>query len=175
MIAAEAVIAAGIGDRITAVLGHHADDDAADADGVGDRRAGHSGKDHVGNDVDVTQTAAKTADQNETELQQPIRQAADVHQVGGEDEQRNRQQDVAVEQAVEDLLGGGAEIEPGQQQIEDRGDDHRMADRQAKRSETDDGDDAQRERGDRHDQSPRFAGSVSGDFSPRRARRTSQQ
>ena len=133
---------AGIGDRVATVLGHHADDNAADADGVGDRGAGHAGKDHIGDDVDVAQPAAKTADQDEAELKQPVGQAADVHQIGGEDEKRDRQQDVAVEQAVEDLLGRGAEIETRQQEIEDRGGDHGVPDRQAERAQEDDGENA---------------------------------
>ena len=111
--AAEAVIAPAYAIGYLPSLRHHADDDAADADRVRDRRSGHARKDHVGDDVDVAKATAKTADQDEAELQQPIGQAADVHQVGGEDEQRDREQHVAVEQAVEDLLGGCAEIEPG--------------------------------------------------------------
>src|SRR5204863_9867372 len=100
-------------------------------------------EDHVGDDVDVPETAAEAADQHEAELQQPVGQAADVHEIRGEDEQRDREQDVAVEQPVENLLGGGAEVEPRQQQIEDRGYDHRMTDRQAERAEQNDRDDAE--------------------------------
>ena len=69
----------------------------------------------------MAEAAAEAPDQHEAELQQPVGEAADIHQVGRQDEQRDREQHVAVEQAVEDLLGGGAEIEPRQQQIEDRG------------------------------------------------------
>ena len=151
MMAAEAVIAAGIGDRILAVARHHADDDPADADGVGDRRAGHAGEDDVRHDVDVPEAAAKASHEHEAELQQPVGEAAGVHQVGGEDEQRHRQQHVAVEEAVQDLLGRGAEIEPGEEQVEDRRADHRQADRQAERRQHDQHDDAQREMaGHRH-------------------------
>ena len=92
---------AGVGDRILPVAGHHADDDAADADGVGDRRSRHAGEDDVRHHVDVPEPAAEAADEHEAELQQPVGEAAGVHQVGGEDEQRHRQQHVAVEQAVQ--------------------------------------------------------------------------
>ena len=53
---------AGIGHRVAAVFRHHPNDDAPDADGVGDRRARHPRKDHVGDNVDVAKTAAKAPD-----------------------------------------------------------------------------------------------------------------
>ena len=58
---------------------------------------------------------------------------------------RHRQQHVAVEEPVEDLLGGGAEVEPRNEQVEDRGADHRQPDRQAQDRQHDQDDDAQRE------------------------------
>ena len=85
------------------------------------------------------------------------------------------EQDVAVEQAVEDLLGGGAEIETGEQKVQDRRRDHRVPDRQAERAEQDDRDDAEGEGAERHAQSASRAGSVAGAFAPRMARYTSQQ
>ena len=106
---------------------------------------GHAGEDDVGHDVDVAEAAAEAADQHEAELEQPVGQAAGVHEVGGEDEQRHRQQHVAVEQAVQDLLGGGAEVEARTGEVEDRGADHRQPDRQAEEREHDQHDDAQRE------------------------------
>ena len=160
---------AGIGDRIAVVLGHHADDDAADADGVGDRRARHTGENDIRHDIHVAEAAAKTADQNEAELQKPVSERADVHQIGRQDEQRHRKQDVAVEQPVEQLFGGSPQIQPIYQQIEDRGDDHRVADRQAGGSEQDDRDYAECKWADRHNQSLTLAGSVAGDLSPRMA------
>ena len=161
------MIAAGIGYRIAAVFGHHVDDDAADADGVGDRRAGHAGEDHVRDDVDVAEAAAEATDQHEAEAQQTVGQPADVHQVGGEDEQRNREQDVAVEQAVEDLLGGGAEVET--RQAADRGSSRRSSNgRSAGRAtpSSNDRDDAERERADGIVIRRSWAGSVSGGFAP---------
>ena len=53
----------------------------------------------------------KRPTRTEAELQQPVGQAADIHQVGRQDEQRDCEQDVAVEQPVEDLLGSSSEIE----------------------------------------------------------------
>ncbi|MEO8057104.1 MAG: hypothetical protein ABI671_02180 [Burkholderiales bacterium] len=51
----------------------------------------------------------------------------------------------AVEEPIEDLLGGSAEVEPGNQQVEDRGADHRQPDRQAQHRQDDPDDDAKRE------------------------------
>ena len=79
---------------------------------------------------------------------------------------RNREQDVAVEQPVEDLLGGGAEVETRQQQIEDRAGDHGMADRQAEGAEQNDRDDAAGKRR-RHGHRRAWLDRVSGDFAPR--------
>ena len=94
----------------------------------------------------MAEAAAEATDQHQAEAQQAVGQGADIHQVGGEDEERDRQQYVAVEQAVEQLLRRGAGIEAGQQQVKDGGQDHRMADRQAHESQRDDGDDGDCER-----------------------------
>ena len=47
--------------------------------------------------------------------------------------------------AVEQLLGGGAHVEAGEQQIEDRAADHRVADRQPEHAQGDDRHDGERE------------------------------
>ena len=86
-------------------------------------------------DVDVRQAAAETADDGVAEAQQPVGHRADVHQLGREDEQRHGEDDVVGIHAVEELLGGGAHVEAGEQQIEDRAGDHGMADRQAEKGQ----------------------------------------
>ena len=98
----------------------------------------------------MTQTASEAAHQHETELQETVGQGSDVHQVGGEDEERDSKQDIAVEQAIQNLLGRSPEIETRKQEIKHRGHDHRMPDRQAERAEGYDCDDAKRERRERH-------------------------
>ncbi len=143
--AADAVIAAAYSIGILSVARHHADDDPADADGVGNGGAGHSREDDVRHDIDVTEAAAKPADKHKTEFQKPIGEASAVHQIRGEDEQRHRQQNVAVEQTVQDLLAGGPKVEARDEQIEHRRADHRQADRQPEQRERDQDDDAQRE------------------------------
>ena len=138
-----AVIGRGVAQRITVVARHHVDADAPGACQVGDRGAGHAGEDDALRDVDVAKPAAEAAHQHVAEAQQMVRHLADVHQLGREQEQRDREQHVAVVKAVEDLLGGGAEVEAGKQEIEDRARDHRIADRQAEQSEPKDHDRSQ--------------------------------
>ena len=92
---------------------------------------GHAGKDDALHDIDLRQSAPEAADQRIAEAQQPFRHAARVHQLGGEDEQRNGEQDVARIHAVEQLLRGRPHVETGEIEVEDRSADHGMADRQA--------------------------------------------
>ena len=51
-------------------------------------------------DVDLRQPAAQAADEDAAEVEQALADRAGVHHVGREDEQRHRQQHVAVVQAV---------------------------------------------------------------------------
>ncbi len=134
-----------VADRIAVVARHHVDADAARGGEVRDRRARHAGEDDALHDVDVAEPAAEPADQHVAEAQKLVRHLADVHQLRREQEQRHREQDVAVVEAVEDLLGRGAEIEARQQEIEDRAGDHRIADRQSEQAEAEDRDDADAE------------------------------
>ena len=85
-------------------------------------------------DVDLRQAAPEAADHGVAEVEQPLGHGADVHELGGEDEQRHREDDVVRVHAVEQLLGGGAHVEAGEQQIEDRAGDHGVADRQAQQA-----------------------------------------
>ena len=45
------------------------------------------GEDDVGHHVDVAETAAEASDEQEAEFEQPVGQAAAVHEFGREDEQ----------------------------------------------------------------------------------------
>ena len=98
-------------------------------------------------DVDLRQAAAEAADHGVAEVQQPLGHRADVHQLRREDEQRHGEDDVVGIHAVEQLLGGGAHVEAGEQQIEDRAGDHGVADRQPEEGERGDRDDRRARRG----------------------------
>ena len=60
------------------------------AGGIGDGRAGHAGEDDALQDVDLGEAAAEAADQRVAERHEPVGHAADVHELGGQDEQRHR-------------------------------------------------------------------------------------
>ena len=105
---------AGVRYRVSSVAGHHGDDDAADADRVGDRRSRHAGEDDVRDDADVAEPTTEPSDEYETEVQQAVGKAPGVHQIGGEDEQGDRKQDVTAVEAVQQLLGCRAGIEAGE-------------------------------------------------------------
>ena len=76
---------------------HRLDLDGAEARGIGDRGAGHAGKDHRADDVDVAEAAAHPADQRDREIVDAAGDAGDVHQVAGEDEERHREQRKALD------------------------------------------------------------------------------
>jgi hypothetical protein len=86
----------------------------------------------------MTAPAAEAPDQCVAEGHQPFRDAAGGHELRGEHEQRNRQQHEAVVHAVAKLFGGSPRIETGQEEIENRPADHRVADRQSEQAEGDD-------------------------------------
>ena len=119
--------------------------------------------------------AAKPADQRVAERHQPIGHAADVHELGGEDEQRHGQDHVVGVHAVQQLLGGRPHVEARKQQIEDRACDHRMADRQAEKGQHRHRDDRERERaGEVHTPELALVGSNSSGATPRIACHASQ-
>ena len=143
------------GGGVLAVLGHHLLHELAGGGGVGEGRAGHPGEDDALHDVHVREPAAEAADEGVAESQQPLRDAAGVHELGRQDEQRNGQQDLAPVHPVEQLLGGGAHVEPRQEEIEHRPADHGVADGQPEQAEADDGRDGGGERaGERHSAEP---------------------
>src|SRR6185369_4871363 len=117
---------------------------------------------------------AEPADEHQAEFQQAVGGAGNINQISGEDKQRDRQQHIAVEQAVQQLFGHRAQIEPRHQQVQARRDDHGMTDRKAQRRQAHEEDDADRERAWHHDGSPPDAASSGGGTVPRMASRISQ-
>jgi hypothetical protein len=160
--------------RILAVLGHHRLHNPAGSGRIRDGRARHAGEDHALDDVDLGQTAAETPDQRIAEAQQALRHRADIHQLRRQDEERHGEDDVVRVHAVEQLLGGDAEILACQQQVEDRAGDHRMADRQAEQRQRDDRQDGEGERAG-HTPEPALVGSNSSGALPRMAVQPSQR
>ena len=84
-----------VGRRIAFLL-HGRDQQLADRDGIGDRRAGQPGEEQAAGDVDVAQCAAHAAEQGVVEVDQALGQARLVHQLGGEDEVRDRHEQEAA-------------------------------------------------------------------------------
>ena len=130
---------------VAAVRGHHDLRHLAGAGRVGDGRARHAGEDDRLHDVDMGEAAAEAPHQGVAEMEQALGHRAGVHQFGGEDEQGHGEQDVARVHAVQQLLGGGAHVEAGEPEIEDRAADHGMPDRQAENAQADNREDAEDE------------------------------
>ena len=77
---------------VEAAVLHRLDLDDAQAHRFGKGRTGHAGKQHRGKNADVREAAAHVADHRAGEAENPVGHAAGVHQVSGEDEERDRQQ-----------------------------------------------------------------------------------
>src|SRR6185436_685308 len=73
--------------------------------------------------ITLPELAASARDQRVTEAQQPVHDAAAVHELRGEDEERNGEQQIARVHAVQELLGGGAEVDPLRIEVKDRAGD----------------------------------------------------
>ena len=86
----------------------------------------------TGYDVYMREAAAKPSNHGLGESEQPLNNAARVHHVGDEDEERHREQKVAVVKAVHRLIDDEADILMRRQKIADAGRDHALADRRAK-------------------------------------------
>ncbi len=82
--------------RVVALLLHRRDQHAADARGLRRRRAGNAGEQHRHQHVDVAQSTRQVADQGAREVDQLLRDAGRIHQVGSEHEERHRQQQERV-------------------------------------------------------------------------------
>ena len=129
----------GIARRVTVVLGHQVDRDLAGAGRVGNSRPRHARKDDADDDVHMTETTAKPADQRDAELVEAGRDRTRIHDVRGDDEQRHGEDHETVVEALDDLFRGEAEILSLDQQIGDRRDDHAERDRRAERREAEHG------------------------------------
>ena len=126
-------------------LGHHADDDLADAGSVRDRRARHAREDQRCDDVDVTEPAAEAAHGGHAELQQPLGDGAGIHDVGGDDEQRHGEQDEALVEPVHQHLAGNADALAVHAQIDKGRNQDGIGDRQPDAGEKEQGEQAQGE------------------------------
>ncbi len=90
--------------EVVAFLDLRLDEDLALARRVGGRRAGDAGEEHRQQHVDLRQRAGEVADHRSRQRDQPVGDAADVHQVGRQQEERHREQDervVGLERRVE--------------------------------------------------------------------------
>ena len=136
----------GEGRRVLAVAGHQRLHELAGAGGIGERRARHAGEDDALHHVHLGEAAAVAPDERVAPAQQPIHDAAGIHELCGEDEERDREQQVARVHAVQELLGGRPHVEAREIEIQHRARDHRVPDRQAEQAQGDDRQDAERER-----------------------------
>ena len=98
----------GDGDRerqVVAFLDLRLDEDLALARGVGGRRSGDAREEHRQQHVDLRQRARESCRPSSATAHQPVGDAADVHQVRRQQEERHREQDervVGLERRVED-------------------------------------------------------------------------
>ncbi len=113
---------------------HGRDEHRADGDGGGDRRAADGREDRAGDDADKREAAARSADPGLRDVDQRPRDPALLHEGGGHDEHRHRQQRFRVEVVDEELRQRdqrGAVV-PEQQQRQKA---QRQIDRQADQQE----------------------------------------
>ena len=91
--------------EVVAFLDLRLDEDLALARRVGRGRPGDAGEEHRQQHIDLRQRAGEVADHRPRQGDQTVGDAADVHQVGGQQEERHREQDervVGLERRVED-------------------------------------------------------------------------
>ncbi len=87
----------------------------------------------------MAQTAPEAPDRGDTEVEQSSRDRAGVHDVRRHDEQRHRQQDETLVEALEDLLARKGEIEAGEAEIDQRRQDDGVADRRSDAGQDEEG------------------------------------
>jgi hypothetical protein len=75
--------------RVEAVLLHRRDDHRPQCRSVGGRRSRYAGKEHARHDGDMCEPTADEADQRSGEGHDPFGDAAGVHQLARDDEERN--------------------------------------------------------------------------------------
>ena len=68
----------------------------------------------------MPQTTAKPPDQRHTKPQQPIANSARIHDVGGDDKQRHRQQDKALVKPIHQHLARNANALARRKKIQER-------------------------------------------------------
>ena len=97
--------------EVVALLRLRLDEDLGLAGGIRRGRAGDAGKEDRQHHVDLRQAAREMPHHRARQLHQPVGGAAHVHQVGGQQEERHRQQDERVV-GVEGLLHQRHGVEP---------------------------------------------------------------
>ena len=75
----------------------------------------------------MREPAAEAPDHGLGKAEEALEDAARIHQVGDEDEQRNRQQQIVVVEPVHGLVDHEAEILMGRRQVGEPGRQHRQA------------------------------------------------
>jgi|GEM_PF-4556589 len=79
------------------MVAHGFDFDRSEPAGVGHGRTRHASEDHRGDNVDVAKPAAQPSYGCDCEVENAICDAGRVHQIAGEDEERDSQQREAVD------------------------------------------------------------------------------
>ncbi|MOA02602.1 hypothetical protein D3C78_1220590 [compost metagenome] len=110
---------------------HGLDFDGADTGGVGKRRAGHAGKDHRADDVDLCQAAFHPADERDREGVDTSRHPCRVHEITGKDEEGNGQKREALDTCNQALRRDDIRRDIVEHDVEQRGRGHGNGDRQA--------------------------------------------
>ena len=114
-----------------AVILHRLDFDGAEAGGIGDRGAGHAGKDHRADDIDVAEAAAHPAHQRDREFVDAARHAGDVHEIAGQNEERHGQQRKALDAGDHALRQRHVGRDAGDENVDQRRYRHGERDRKA--------------------------------------------
>jgi hypothetical protein len=110
------------------MLDQRRNQDGADGERRGHRRARHGREDHAGQHAGHGQAALHTTDQALGKLHQPARNATGFHDVAGQDEEGNRGQRKLVDR-VEHLLHGDQHVGVANLDAQDRGQTDRHRDR----------------------------------------------
>ena len=76
----------------------------------------------------MAEPAAEAADDGDAEGQEPLADRAGIHDGGGDNEERHGQDDEAVVETLDDLLGGEAQILALYREIDDGCHQHRIGD-----------------------------------------------
>jgi hypothetical protein len=66
-------------------------------------RAGHAGEDQAGHGVGVAQSSGQEAHQQPGEIEEPGGDAGGIHQLGGQDEQRDGQEQKVIDSVLHPL------------------------------------------------------------------------